>query len=226
MNIRYQTFVLKLTYFFLFSLLSIAVAADKKTQDDQELLLELAEKVEQRLLSQYPVMHSTEFEALCFGLAREFETARLRSCRLIQAPFDNAYALANGNVYITTTLLKKIRNLHQLGHILGHEWAHLELKHHIKLARKYQKPGFFFPKSKLKKMRKKHEREADDWANNKLKQNGYRTDQMGFVFERLQKSNDTIFSREHPPLASRSKNNATTEEEHPELVKLIKTLPP
>jgi len=216
----------KLLHILLFSLLSLVAAADDGNADPEELLLELAEKVERQLLDQYPLIHSVEFESVCFGLAAEFKTAKLRSCRLIHAPFDNAYALANGNVYITTSLLKKVRNLHQLGHILAHEWAHLELQHHVKLAHKYQKPGFFFPKSKIKKMRRKHEREADDWADEKLQSNGYRTDQMVFVFARLEQSNDTIFSKEHPHRSQQKPAQGLSEETHPIVLKLIKSLPP
>ncbi|WP_395373026.1 M48 family metalloprotease [Marinicella sp. W31] len=202
------------------------VWAKKDDPDPQKLILELADSVEKQLLNQYPLMHSVEFESLCFGLAAELKAAKLRTCRLIHAPFDNAYALANGNVYVTTSLLKKIRNLHQLGHILAHEWAHLELRHHLKLALKYQNPGVFFPKSKIKKMRKKHEREADTWANEKLHEKGYRIDQMIFVFARLQDANDGIFRAEHPGLNLPQYKKNRTEEIHPAILELIKTLPP
>ena len=75
-------------------------------------------------------------------------------------------------------------------------------------------------------MRKKHEREADAWADNKLRNNGYRTDQMVFVFSRLKKANDGIFRAEHPGLNTQRKKNTATEETHPIILDLIQTLPP
>lgn len=196
------------------------VSLDARSSKYDETLLKMAKDIERQLFSRYSLINSVYFESICLGIAKEFNIKNLKSCRLIQAPYDNAYALANGQVYITVPLLKKTRNIHQLAHILAHEWAHLALQHHVKLADKYANPGFFFPKSAIKKMRKKHELEADIWAEKKLLEHRYQIEQIDFLFSRIQKNNPHNYQ-----LKSRHTNKDLKKEVHdPEWIQFLNKL--
>ncbi|MCF6300577.1 MAG: hypothetical protein L3J52_05610, partial [Proteobacteria bacterium] len=76
----------------------------------------------------------------------------------------------------------------QLASVLSHEWAHVELDHFAKLQQMIGKPAFFFSKSKLKKLSRKHEQQADDWANKRLRLHHFDPNQINHYLRRLQKT--------------------------------------
>jgi beta-barrel assembly-enhancing protease len=55
---------------------------------------------------------------------------------VIESDDINAFALPGGYVFVTTGLYKTLRNEAELAAILGHEIAHVNLRHHVRLLQK------------------------------------------------------------------------------------------
>lgn len=53
------------------------------------------------------------------------------SFRVINAPEPNAFALADGRIYVTTGIIAMVENEAQLASVLGHEIGHVINNHHI-----------------------------------------------------------------------------------------------
>ncbi|MBI4754025.1 MAG: M48 family metalloprotease [Betaproteobacteria bacterium] len=52
--------------------------------------------------------------------------------RLLRSPAVNAFALPNGDIYLTIGLLSHLRNEAQLAMVLAHEFAHVEMRHGLR----------------------------------------------------------------------------------------------
>jgi len=137
-------------------------------QTDEQLLSNWTSKNEEVLLKNNQVIESSWFKENCLNLAQQLQFTHIKQCTLIDSQNINAYVFNNGHVYFTNSMMKLIYNKHQWASILAHENAHLVLKHYLKTLKKVKKPGFFFPKHKVKKRLKQNEIEADQWARDKL----------------------------------------------------------
>jgi hypothetical protein len=165
----------------------VFLSSSTQAQDDERLLQEWTKKNEAQLLDKYTIMKSKWFESSCLALAVQLDFNSVNACYLINSPHINAYVFNNGHVYISIEMMKRINNKHQWASILAHENAHIELNHYIKMLKKIKKPGLFFPKSKIKKIMKKHEKEADAWAEVRLKTYGFDSSQIYYFLQRVDK---------------------------------------
>ena len=206
-----------MTLLFLFSLPIMA-------QDNVKLLAEATKKQEKALLEKHRTLSSHWLEKSCLQLAQELEFNKINQCNFIESSQINAYVLANGHVYFTLSLMHQIKNKHQWAAIIAHENAHLELDHYIKTLEKYQNPDLFFPKSKIKKMMREHEKQADDWSSNKLKEKGFDDEQIYFFLKRVESIKGNQKSNSHIQLSKRIKKSDNFEIIDEDLIDAIDSL--
>jgi predicted Zn-dependent protease len=81
-----------------------------------------------------------ELEAYVNSVARKLEPTQAYewipfTVKVIRDPYLNAFALANGAVYLHTGMLATMENEAQLATLLGHEMTHATNRHSIKQAR-------------------------------------------------------------------------------------------
>lgn len=184
-------------------LIQAQIAADSLTQATQFN--------EKNLLKKSPILNSPALEKRCLALALILQFEQINQCKIIRSKSINAYVLANGHVYLTSALMHNINNSHQWAAILAHENAHLALNHYAEMLQTYQKPGFFFPKAKLKKMRQKQEQQADDWSRKRLEQGGFDNQQIYYFMQRVIKISGNNKSFSHIAPAKRSQKADTVE---------------
>ena len=120
-------------------------------------------------------------------------------------------------------MMLKINNQHQWAAILAHENAHVVLQHYLIMLKKLKKPGIFFPKSRIKKMMKRHETEADLWSEQQLKYNNMEYSQISYFFERV-KALKSKEKNTHLKLSNRIKHPKNSEIIDKELIQSIKAL--
>ena len=206
--------------FVLFILTSLPLVA----KDNAEILSETTLLHEKNLLNKYSVKPSQWLEKNCMEMAIKMDFDQINQCKIINSDQINAYVLVNGHVYFSLAMMQQIKNKHQWAAILAHENAHLELNHYLKTLEKYQNPGLFFPKSKIKKMMRKHENQADDWSRKRLQEYGYDNEQIYFFMQRVIKINGNKKTNSHIQPSKRSKRNNSIEIIDEKLVKSIAEL--
>ena len=153
------------------------------------------------LIAQYGLVDSMPFQQPCQKITAALEIPS--SCLLLNQNNINAYAFADGHIMITLGLLLKTQNPDQLAHVLAHEQAHITLNHHQSLAEFMRKPPVFFPKKKLKKLRLKQEKQADQMANNQIIKAGYDPAQIHHLWQSLLNKEDSKKWSDHQKLSQR-----------------------
>ena len=214
------------TYFisFILILINTQIFAKSFGQAEQQQLLEWTQENESNLIEQYPIVHSKWFEKACLDLTKVLQFKEIVTCQLFDSKQINAYVFNNGHVYFSTALMKLIRNKHQWASILAHENAHIELQHYLKTVRKINHPGFFFPKKRIKKLLKKHEKEADDWSEKQLKKMGFYPRQIGFFLKRVQNNKNIKTKNQHLKISKRIHKSTFDEIIDEDLIKQINSL--
>ena len=180
-------------------------------QSDAEFLSQWTQVNEKKLLAKNTIIPSAWFEKTCLKLAHKLNFERVVSCKVIHAKEINAYVFNNGHVYFTLPLLKVIKNKHQWAAVLAHENAHVVLNHYLKMLKKIKKPGFFFPKKRIKKMLKRHELEADEFAKKTLKQQGFDYSQIYYFLKRVSHSATKKPNNSHLKPLARTQKSQTVE---------------
>lgn len=166
---------------------------------------------QQQLIDRYGLLDSVKFQNKCDALIEQMMLHAFKQCSLINAEFANAFSLVHGNVVLTKGLLKNIRNDDQLAHILAHEHAHLEMKHHQQAQQLLNNPPKFFTKSRVKKFYRNIEKEADFYADDillKLKRDHL---QIHHYLKRIQKTYEET-SEDHIKLSKRIKQTSLSPE--------------
>jgi len=207
-------------FLYLLFLLPLSVLA----KDNIKILAETTKLQEQTLLRNYSILPSPNLEKYCLQLTQVMQFQRINQCHIIKTEHINAYVLANGHVYFSLGMMKQIKNQHQWAAILAHENAHLELNHYLKMLEKYQNPGVFFPKSKIKKMHKLHEKQADDWSHKKLTQYGFDPNQIYYFMQRVNQKNGNKKTYSHIKPSKRIKKNNGVEAIDEKLIQMISNL--
>ena len=202
-------------------LILLLFATQLIAQTDEQVLADWTKNNEQQLIEKYKIIQSDWFEEECLLLARQMEFNKLAECKLFQSEHINAYVFDNGHVYFSLALMQQIRNKHQWVAILAHENAHIELHHYLKSLKKIKKPGVFFPKSKIKKTLKKHEKEADHWAQQRLEQFGFDRTQIYYFLQRVKNIKGNVKSHTHSKLSRRIKKTGAEEINNQALIKRI-----
>lgn len=190
----------------------------------QQRLQEWNDLNEKKLLEEHQIIKSDWFDDGCIELSKQLEFNKITQCKLFDSNELNAFVLNNGHVYFSKGLMKQIKNSHQWASILAHENAHLELNHYIKRLKKFEKPGVFFPKTRLKKFMIRQEDEADSWAANYLNNMGFEESQIYYLLIRVDKINSSIKSEDHRKLKSRIKKLKKPEQLDLQLITQIESL--
>jgi len=190
---------------YIIAFLLIVFSCNLVAQTDEQQLKEWTLKNETNLLEKYTTVQSEWFVQECLNLANSMQLDAINTCQLFQSEHINAYVFDNGHVYISTAMLKLIKNKHQLASILAHEYAHIELQHYLKTIKKMKNPGVFFPKKRVNKLLKKHEQEADDWSRNQLKIFGLDYQQINYFLRRVQNIKGNHKNNQHLKLSKRIK---------------------
>ncbi len=101
-------------------------------------IMAIGDEAAARVLSKYPVVKSGPevklvkevFEKLLSALPEKYRSDYDWKVYVLKSPQVNAFALPNGNIFVYTGLLKFINNNpNELAAVLGHEMAHVILKH-------------------------------------------------------------------------------------------------
>lgn len=191
------------TYFTYLFLISSTFSVLAKS--DEQQLIEWTKENENKLLTDYQTVESTWFEETCLELAMSMRFDQLNQCKAFKSNHINAYVFNNGHVYFSTAMMGLINNKHQWAAILAHENAHIELNHYLQTLKKINKPGFFFPKKKIKTLIRKNEQSADGWSELKLKEFGYKYNQIFYFFQRVKAIQGENRNKSHLKLSKRIK---------------------
>lgn len=183
----------------LWILLLWAIYPAKVTADD---LLTSARAQQQQLIERYGLAAVPFWQQACDQELKALQLTHFNQCIIIDAGFANAYSLAHGVVILTSGLLQQVSNADQLAHILAHEHAHLTLRHHQQAEQLVKDPPVFFTKSRIKKFYRQIEREADEAADQWLRQLHRDPLQIHHYYQRLEQSLDEQ-SADHDKLRER-----------------------
>lgn len=189
-----------------FLLLCFASLADNQVVSQSAKLLASAQHQQQKLIDDYALSQQPKWQKKCRSLMGALQLNLFKKCLIIQAPFANAYALANGNVVLTEMLLQNINNDDQLAHILAHEHAHLRLNHFQQTQQLLNNPPKLFTKSRIKKFYRNLEQQADQAADQKLLQLARDPLQIHHYLLRTEQQNDE-HSNDHQQLKHRIHRN-------------------
>lgn len=110
-----------------------AEAYEPKTVDERGVWMD-ADEYERVLRDATLAVRDEKLTAYLHGvLCRTVGTDRCKSVRVyvLEVPHPNASMLANGAMTVWTGLLLRVRNEAELAAILGHEFAHFELRHGV-----------------------------------------------------------------------------------------------
>jgi hypothetical protein len=210
------------TYIIAFFLIILSISLYAKT--DEQQLKEWTIENEKKLLEENPIVKSDWFEKECLKLAKIMQLDAINTCQLFQSEHINAYVFDNGHVYFSTAMLQLINNEHQLASILAHEYAHIEFQHYIKTLKKIKKPGIFFPKKRINKLLKKHEKEADKWSESRLKKFGFNPQQINYFLQRVRILTPKKSSNHHLKLSKRIKTTVGLEIKNQKMIEKINVL--
>lgn len=180
-------------------------------QSEVSQLQEWTEENEKMLQEKYHLIKSDWFEQQCLALVNKLEFNKIYQCQLFKSDSINAYVFDNGHVYFSHTMFKMFVNKHQWASVLAHENAHIELQHYLKVLKKMQNPGVFFPKRKIKKMLEKHEQEADDWAYQKLVEFNMDPTQISYFLKRVSKLKMVKVNNTHHKINKRIRDSINHE---------------
>jgi len=172
-----------------------------------------------------------ELEAYVNVVAKKLEPAQVYdripfTVKVIRDPSLNAFALANGAVYLHTGILASMDNEAQLATLLGHEMTHATNRHAIKEKRDVKNTinvmsalvmatgglaGVFGPvaNASLYGHSRDHEREADREGFRLTEQAGYDPSESVKLFEQMkreieeEKIKEPFFFASHPRIVER-----------------------
>jgi hypothetical protein len=190
----------------------------------QQKLEEWTSLNETKLLDKYSLVPSEWFSKDCIELAKQLNFDKIIQCELLDSKEINAYVLDNGHVYFSKAMMELLKNKNQWASILAHENAHLELNHYIKRLKKFEKPSVFFTKTRLKKFMIKQEDEADQWASDYLKKNGFDENQINYFLIRVNLLKGFEKSKNHKKLKKRIKKHSKKELIDKEFISLVSSL--
>lgn len=196
---------------YILNFLLIILSPQSFAQDDEQILDQWTKANELKFVEKYDLIHSQWFENECLNLAKLLRFNKINKCSLIKSPHINAYVFNNGHVYFSAAMVKLINNKHQLASILAHENAHVELSHYLINLQTLKNPPIFFPKSKYKKQLKKHEEQADAWAEKSLQRFGFDPTQISYFLKRVEELDKSHHSSTHLKISKRIKKKLSKE---------------
>lgn len=121
---------------------------------------------------------------------------------ILRSPVVNAFALPNGSIYLTVGLLDRLENEAELAQVMGHEIAHVVLRHGLKvyetnrssIVAAHIADLFLFGTSiaylpylaSIANYSREQEDEADQFGLRAIAAQGYNAEQAIHIFDRLQ----------------------------------------
>jgi predicted Zn-dependent protease len=217
-------------------------AADLQLDEDEKRLWKRSEEEAKRLDSSGQLDESAALLAYVNAVAAKLLPEELRQQKLaitvkvVKNPLLNAFALANGVIYIHSGLLAKMENESQLAAILSHEITHITHRHMLQSFRNVQNAsvaltalqlagipfglygslagllGALSATAAVSGYSRALENEADTRGFELLVKAGYDPTQASKLFEYLkaeleeQNINEPFFFGSHPRLAERQEN--------------------
>ena len=155
--------------------------------------------------------------------------------RVIRQPETNAFALPNGQLYISTAMLTVMDNEAQLAAVIGHEMTHVLERHALKVKRSTANKAALFHSvsligplasvaavSSISGYSRSVEKEADLGGFKAMRAHGYDLRQAALVYDNLlqfnrdEKIHEAFFFSTHPALATRAANAQRYLKENPE----------
>ncbi|MEM9173243.1 MAG: M48 family metalloprotease [Pseudomonadota bacterium] len=158
---------------------------------------------------------------------------------IIKNPEANAFAMANGHVYVHTGMLARLRNEAELAAVLGHEGAHFTERHVLERMRNAKNMSVFanvmgsftglggalassvIAASSMSGLSQANESEADAIGLARMSRLGYDPRAAAKPFERLAQElkardiNEPRMFRSHPKLAARAASLSDMAEDFP-----------
>ncbi|MEI6074479.1 MAG: M48 family metalloprotease [Verrucomicrobiota bacterium] len=180
--------------------------------DSEEM--DFGKKLDREILNDMPEeadpVNSARIETIGKNLITQCERKQINyHFRIVKSKIVNAFSIAGGYVYVTTAFLKKFPADADLAMALGHEIAHVDLKHSVHKVQYYyhaQKEigdaasvlqiGYTLVSSPFSK---EQEFEADAWGFNACKKAGWEPDKLLLFFENLDK-----YQQENQPSSDRT----------------------
>jgi predicted Zn-dependent protease len=172
-----------------------------------------------------------ELEAYVNSVARKIQPAQVYekipfSVKVLRDPYLNAFAFANGAVYLHTGILASMENESQLATLLGHEMTHATNRHAVKRLRDAKNTsavmttlfaatgglaGVFGPvaRASMSGYSRDMEREADRAGFRLMEQAGYDPSESVKLFEQMKreieekKDKEPYFFGTHPRIVER-----------------------
>lgn len=156
-----------------------------------------------QLLVRDPALNAYVRSVLCKTVGEE-RCARVR-LYLVRTPFFNASMMPNGTMQVWTGLLLRTQNEAQLAAVLGHEFAHFEKRHSVRLYRDAKAKSAaaawlaftgigliasFAMAGSLFKFSRDMEKEADLTGLDRMAAAGYDTRQAAVIWEQVLDEHD------------------------------------
>ncbi len=108
--------------------------------DDEQKLIRDSVRLSDGLRNQGLMLQDETVNAYIKGVAERVIPASVSTkvsinVRVIRDPVVNAFALPNGDIYLTVGMLARLDNEAQLAHVIGHEVAHVVQRHSLQQLR-------------------------------------------------------------------------------------------
>ena len=172
-----------------------------------------------QLLVRDPALNAYVRGVLCKTVGSE-ACARVR-LYIVRTPFFNASMMPNGTMQVWTGLLLRTQNEAQLAAVLGHEFAHFEKRHSVRLFRDAKAKSAaaawlaftgigliasFAMAGSLFKFSRDMEKEADLTGLDRMAAAGYDTRQTAVIWEQVLDESDATRLARGKKAKKRSKN--------------------
>ena len=176
----------------------LALQATELSVDEE---IELGNQIDKKVLTEMPEAkdpaNASRLQVLSKELVEQCSRKQIKyHIRLVNSDVVNAFSMAGGYVYVTTAYMKKFSSDSELAMTLGHEIAHIDLKHAVHKAQYYYQGqkvfGDFAAIGQLcyavlsSPYSKEQEYQADAWGFTACKKAGWETSKLLQTFETLE----------------------------------------
>ena len=177
-------------------------AASKATELSEDEEIAFGEKLHKEILRSMPTASAPQTLARLEKLAQPLVDQRARKriayhFFIVQSEIVNAFSIAGGYVYVTTNYLKNFSSDPELAMTLGHEIAHIDLKHAVhKVQYEYHGEKLFGELASLAQIpyailsspyTKEQEYEADAWGFKACKKAGWDSNKILALYQNFEK---------------------------------------
>jgi predicted Zn-dependent protease len=180
--------------------------------DEEEM--DFGHKLDQEILKDMPEdsdpVNLARLQTLAKNLVSQCHRKQITyNFRIVRSKTVNAFSIAGGYVYVTSAFLKRFQSDGELAMTLGHEIAHVELKHAVhKVQYEYQTQKIAGDAGSVVQLgyavlsspfSKDEEFAADAWGFTACKNAGWKPAQLFLLFEDLEKYQESQSAESEPP---------------------------